>query len=148
MSSARGQRLELARIACYRQRVTSRRIIGFVCVLWGATACGPEVRETRLGFYPAREPECSLEFVQADAHAYGPAGPWELVGYINISEKHSANPFSPKYRQIVRARACSQGGEAVTLLQAARRDSRFDSGSGVTYGVLRHRRPVPATTPF
>lgn len=109
---------------------------------------GPEVRETRLGFYPAREPECSLEFVQADARAYGPAGPWELVGYINISEKHSANPFSPKYRQIVRARACSQGGEAVTLLQAARRDSRFDSGSGVTYGVLRHRRPVPATTPF
>ncbi len=111
--------------------------------LW---ACGPEITETRLGFYPPREPACSLEFVEADPRAFGPTGPWEMLGYIAISEKHVADPFSPKYRKIVRPRACSMGGEAVTLVQAASKESRFGSGSGVTFGVLRHRR-APGTGP-
>jgi hypothetical protein len=123
---------------------------GILVATVALTACGPDVAETRLGFYPPREPECTLEFVQADPGLFGPTGPWELVGYVNISEKHTSDPFSPKYRKIVRARACSMGGEAVTVTQAASKDARFGSATGVTFGVLRHRRaPGPGpTNPF
>jgi hypothetical protein len=112
-------------------------------------ACGPDIKETRMGFYPPREPACSLEFVQYDARLIGPTAAWELLGYIEISEKHASDPFAPKYRKIIRPRACSMGGEAVTLVQAASKDSRFGSGTGVTFGVLRRRQaPGGPPTPF
>jgi len=109
-------------------------------VVTTAIGCGPDIKERRLGFYPSREPRCSLEFVQADMRMMGPSGPWEVVGYISISEKHISDPFSEKYRAIVRPRACRMGGEAVTIMQAASRESGHGSTTGTTWGVLRYRR--------
>jgi hypothetical protein len=110
-------------------------------------ACGPDVTETRMGFYPPRDRRCPLEFVSADLRTMGPASPWELIGYVTVSEKNPENPFSPKYREIVRPRACDMGGEAITIVQAGSRDSRFRSRGGTTFGVIRFRRPPGAQPP-
>jgi hypothetical protein len=123
-----------------------RRALAIVMTIT-AIGCGPDIKETRLGFYPPRESHCSLEFVQADARAMGPGGPWEVLGYISVSEKHVENPFSEKYRAIVRPRACNMGGEAVTLMQAGSRESHHGSSSGTTWGVLRYRRAPGAPQP-
>jgi hypothetical protein len=77
----------------------------------------------------------------------GPGGPWEILGYINISEKHVENPFSEKYRALVRPRACNMGGEAIAIMQAASRESPSASGSGTTWAVLRYRRAPGAQPP-
>jgi hypothetical protein len=104
-------------------------------------ACGgPEIKETRLGFYPAREPACNLEFVQWDTRILQANGPWEVLGYLEISEKNPADPFSPKYRKIVRPRACHMGADAVSLVQSASKDARFGSGAGSTWAILRRRQ--------
>jgi hypothetical protein len=132
------------------QRAT---IILATFVSFGVTACGgPAIKETRLGFYPAREPACTLEYVQWDPRILQANGPWEILGYLEIDEKNPADPFSPKYRSIVRPRACHMGGEAVSLVQSASRDARFGSGAGSTWAVMRHRQmpgaPPPPPTAF
>jgi hypothetical protein len=116
-----------------------RRLLPIIFASVVVVACGPSVKETRLGFYPPRDAACSLEFVQWDPRILQANGPWEVLGYLEIDEKNPANPFSPKYRKIVRPRACNMGGEAVSLVQAASRDARFGSGADSTWAVLRHR---------
>jgi hypothetical protein len=118
---------------------------GAILIAATAIGCGPDISERRLGFYPPREPRCALEFVQADPRTLGPGGPWEVVGYVTVDEKHVGDPYSERYREIVRPRACRMGGEAVTILQAASRESRHGSGTGITWGVLRYRRPPGAS---
>lgn len=115
-------------------------ILGAVAFALVVSGCGASIGESRLAYYPAREPGCALQFVQQDMNQMGPSGPWEVVGYVTISETGIADPFSPEYRQIVRPRACGMGGEAVTIMQSSTNQTAMGSGSGTIYGVLRRRQ--------
>lgn len=121
-------------------RLTSAAVLALVGV-----ACST-IAESRLSYYAPRPEGCALQFVQQDMQTMGPGRPWEVVGYVVISEAGIADPFSPEYRRIVRPRACGMGGEAVTILQAATNETAVATGSGTIYGVLRRRQaalPVP-----
>jgi len=108
-------------------------------------ACGPSVSEVRTAYYPPHEKACALEFVQADMGQLGPGAPWELVGHVIIGEAGTGDPFSEKYRNIVRPRACAMGGDAVAILLATKTQVMLARGSSTDYVVLRH--PTAAGEP-
>ena len=109
--------------------------------------CGPHISESRMAFYPGREANCSLQFVQADMNQMGPSGQWEVVGYVMVFETGMVDPFSEEYRQLVRPRACGMGGEAVTIMQSTTSQGLMGSGSGTAYGVLRPRKAASGQAP-
>jgi hypothetical protein len=115
-------------------------VVAIVAFAVMATGCGSSIGESRLAYYPAREAGCQLQFVQQDMNQMGPTGPWEVVGYVTISETGVADPFSQEYREIVRPRACGMGGEAVTIIQSTTNQTAMASGSATIYCVLRRRQ--------
>ncbi len=114
-----------------------------------ATTSSPAaISETRMTFHPAREPGCSLEFVQSDMMKMRPGGEWEVVGYVNLSDVGAADPLSDKYKDLVRPRACAMGGEMVTIMLANTNQTAYGTGSGTVYGILRHATESPASQKF
>jgi hypothetical protein len=113
-------------------------------------SCGPQISETRTVSYPAREASCSLEFVQIDnmtAYTLYTDGKWQVIGQIILSEGGIADPFSERYRAIVRPRACAMGGEAVAILVAGTNQTVVSSGSMTSYAVLHHPPPPGQAAP-
>jgi hypothetical protein len=94
---------------------------------------------------PAREPNCSLDFIKADMNALSSgAGEWEMLGQIVLQEEGVQDPFAERYRAIVRPRACAMGGEAVAILMNTTAQGLTMDGSATNYGVLRKRTREPA----
>lgn len=98
---------------------------------------------------PARDANCSLEFIKANmTELSSGTGQWELLGQIVLQEEGVQDPFAERYRAIVRPRACAMGGEAVAIVMSATSEGLTTSGSATSYGVLRKRTdqsPKPAT---
>lgn len=116
-------------------------------------ACGPSVTEMRMVSAPPKPVDCSLEFLQLTINQVSPMAPeyaYEVVGHVVLHETGVQDPLQDRYREIVRPRACSMGGEAVAILQQATSATAFGSGSGVDYAVVR-KKPTggaPAPTKF
>ncbi len=114
------------------------------CLALLLAACGASVSEMRMAHHPPREPGCVLDFVEVDATQTSFNETWEIAGHITISETGIADPFSERYREIVRPRACAMGGEAVAIMLSSTNQGMMGSGSGTVYSVLRHRQsPEP-----
>lgn len=107
---------------------------------WAAVGCGPSISEMRTVNAPARDPNCSLEFIKANmTELSSGTGQWELLGQIVLQEEGVQDPFAERYRAIVRPRACAMGGEAVAIVMSATSEGLTTSGSATSYGVLRKR---------
>ncbi len=71
---------------------------------------------------PAKSENCKLELVSVTSTemqpgaAFGSNGTYEMIGAISIGAKEGTDPMSEEIRQLVRPRACSMGGDVVTLL--------------------------------
>jgi len=116
--------------------------VGIGVVVWVllASGCGPTINETRMQAYPSRGKTCELEFVKLDMNALSsPQGTWQVIGYVSIGDGGTQDPFSEDLRAIVRPRACSMGGEGVTVMMNSVNQVTLVTASAVTYGVLRHR---------
>jgi hypothetical protein len=121
---------------------TEWRMVGLALVLAG---CGPNVTEARTVNAPARDENCSLEFIKANmTELSSGTGEWELLGQIVLQEEGIQDPFAERYRAIVRPRACAMGGEAVAIVMTATSEGLTTSGSATSYGVLRKRSTEPA----
>jgi hypothetical protein len=126
-----------------------RGVTKFV-VLWavgGAVACGPSISEMRMRALPGREASCALQFVPMDRDLQSGTGRWEIVGYVTLSETGMADPFAPRYRDLVRPRACAMGGTAVTLFANATNSYAISSGSTTAYAVLTERNAAAPAGP-
>lgn len=112
--------------------------------------CGPSVSEVRLMSAPAREPSCTLDFLELRMEDVAPGAKYEVLGHVVVGEEGRQNPLAPEYRAIVRPRACAMGGEAVAILSTASVAAMgFSSGAtSVSYAVVRRRRePLPQDRP-
>ncbi len=109
--------------------------------------CGPAISETRMSFAPPREATCTLEFVQAGPETMMMNGPWELLGHVVLRESGVTDPMAPRYRDIVRPRACAMGGTAIAIMMSSSNQFAMGSGSGTIYGVLRPRPTVQVGAP-
>lgn len=99
--------------------------------------CGPYVSETRQTSFPPRPPACELEVIHnLPVQDYSSGGPWTVAGYVNVSDTGEMDPLSDDNRELVRPRACSMGGEAITLM-SANNQGMIGSGGGTIYVVLR-----------
>ena len=123
-----------------------RKILFVLSLLALGTGCGPAISEMRLIAAPAREPACSLEFLSLTMEQVSPGGTHEIVGHVVLSETGVQDPFQPKYRDIVRPRACAMGGEAVTVLNSVTSSSGMGSGSTTDYAIVR-KRGAPSAAP-
>lgn len=110
------------------------------------SACGPGIGEARIVMAPPREPNCQLEFLQIPMqNVMDPAGQWELIGTVSLGERGTVDPFSPRYRDIVRPRACSMGGSAVILWNSSTAQNGIgETSTGTVYGILRPRAAAGA----
>jgi len=125
------------------QRVN--RVVSVGAVAWLLVGCGPNISEVRTVSAPAREPNCSLEFIKANMNELSSGtGEWEMLGQIVLQEEGVQDPFAERYRAIVRPRACAMGGEAVALVLSATSQGLTTSGSSTSYGVLRKRTDASA----
>ena len=105
-----------------------------------ACACGPAINETRVQSYPSRGETCELEFIKLDMNDLSsPQGTWEVVGYVTVGDRGMLDPFSEDNRAIVRPRACGMGGEGVAIMLNSSTTTALQTGSSVSYAVLRHR---------
>jgi hypothetical protein len=108
--------------------------------------CGPSISEVRMIAAPPREPTCELEFLNLTIEQLSPAGTHEILGDVVLAQSGIQDPYQPKYRDIVRPRACAMGGEAVTILNAATSSSAMGSGSTTVYAIVR-KRAAPSAVP-
>jgi hypothetical protein len=121
-------------------------------VVWSAAVgvsigCGPNVTEMRTVSAPAREPNCSLEFIKANMDELSSGtGEWEMLGQVVLQEEGVEDPFAERYRAIVRPRACAMGGEAVAIAMSTTSQGLTTSGTVINYGILR-KRTAPSTEP-
>lgn len=89
-----------------------------------------------------------MELVKAENKDMGPQGSWDVVGYISLGILgDNVDPFSEKYLQLVRPRACKMGGEAFTIsMLAVNEVPGGKDGTRVNYAVLLPRAQ-PAAAP-
>ncbi|HVY30947.1 MAG TPA: hypothetical protein VHB79_30515 [Polyangiaceae bacterium] len=105
-----------------------------------ACACGPAINETRVQSYPSRREKCELEFIKLDMNDLSsPQGTWQVVGYVTVGDTGALDPFSEGNRAIVRPRACGMGGEGVAIMLNSSTTTALQTGSSISYAVLRHR---------
>jgi hypothetical protein len=124
-----------------------RKISVMLSLLAFGAGCGPTVSEMRAIAAPARESTCDLEFLNLTIEQLSPmGGTHEIVGHVVLAETGIQDPFQPKYRDVVRPRACAMGGEAVTILNAATSSSMMGSGSMTDYAIVR-KRVAPSAAP-
>lgn len=119
----------------------------FLLGVCGAVACGPSISEMRMMTLPAREATCALQFVPMDNDIQSGTGRWQIVGYVTLSETGMPDPFAPRYRDLVRPRACAMGGSAVTLFVNASNTAGISSGSTTAYAVLSERSAAAPAGP-
>lgn len=105
-----------------------------------ACACGPAINETRVQSFPSRGEACKLEFIKLDMNDLSsPQGTWQVVGYVTVGDRGTLDPFSEDNRAIVRPRACGMGGEGVAIILNSSTTAAWQTGSSISYAVLRHR---------
>ncbi|MCB9555046.1 MAG: hypothetical protein H6707_03005 [Deltaproteobacteria bacterium] len=111
-----------------------------VCVPLALAACGPSISQVTMAYLPPRAADCEIAFAPSiPIEQQRPGGPYIVLGHITIAETGITNPFSPRYAQIVRPRACAMGGELVTIGAHATSQQMIGSGSGTVYTVLKKR---------
>jgi hypothetical protein len=110
--------------------------------------CGPRVSEVRQASAPPRPENCDLEFLQLKMEDLAPgSGTYEVLGSVILQETGIQDPMQPKYREIVRPRACAMGGEGITiLLSSSSAGPLGGGGSGTVYSVVR-KRPAEGAAP-
>lgn len=99
--------------------------------------CGPSLSVTRMKVAPAKPANCELKFVEVDMATITVKKEWTILGYVTLGESGVQDPFSERYRALVRPKACEMGGEAVALGLASAQAGMMASGSGVMYAVLK-----------
>ena len=113
------------------------------------SACGPSVSVMTMRPSAARESGCSLDFVEVDMTRVEVDKEWTLLGYVTLSETGVQDPFSERYRAIVRPKACQLGGTAVALGMSSASQGMMGAGSGTVYAVLKpYAEPSSETTSF
>jgi hypothetical protein len=119
--------------------------VALAAVLAGCTT----VQVSRMKVVPPREQDCELEFIKEDITEFMNSGKWELVGTVGLGEIGNVDPFSERYRAIVREKACGIGGEAVALMSSnASAAGPFSSGTGTGFAVLRRPRASEPPSKF
>jgi hypothetical protein len=115
--------------------------------------CGPAVGETRTVIRPAKSEDCKLELVSVTSAqmqsgaGFGSGGTYEMIGVISIGAEEGTDPMSEEIRRLVRPRACSMGGDVVTLLASGTGANRRGfAQQNIVYTVWA-TRPEDAATP-
>lgn len=123
-------------------------ILFFLAVLLGA--CGPNISETKMAYFPPRAETCNVEVVNgalaSGANFALPDSPYEIVGMIGLGENGTQDPFSDRYMAIVRPRACKMGGDAISLMASQTSNASITNATGTAYVVL-HKRVEAAKSP-
>jgi hypothetical protein len=84
-------------------------------------ACGPtkpNIHMTRVVYTAARPDNCNIDVVNVPATELGPTSEWERVGDLTVttdSRTDNADPYGAERLAALRPKACSLGGEALTL---------------------------------
>jgi hypothetical protein len=103
-------------------------------------ACAPKAGQSdiRMIAAPPREANCKLEMVQVDITAYTFNQKWDVLGYVNLADHGSQDPFAEDNKKLVRPRACAMGGTVVAIAANATSTNGWNQqGSIISYMVLR-----------
>lgn len=123
------------------------RLLHALPLLGLLAGCGPSVSEVRQASAPPRPENCDLELLQLKMEDLTPgSGTYEMLGSVILQETGIQDPMQPKYRDIVRPRACAMGGEGITILMSSSSAGAFGGGSGTVYSVVR-KRPAEGAAP-
>ena len=128
----------------------------FVAATSFILSCGPAVGVTQTVIRPAKSENCKLDLVSVTSTemqpgaAFGPNGTYEMIGVISIGAKEGTDPMSEEIRSLVRPRACSIGGDVVTLLASGTGGNRRGfAQQNIVYTVWATRSEEGAApTPF
>ncbi len=107
-----------------------------VVSLAGCGAPKPAVGGLQTVLLPARPANCPLELVvvgagdMAPGARFGAGGQYQMIGVVSLGLAQGTDVMSPPIKNLVRTKACSYGGEVVSLLATG------DSGHYVITGSM------------
>ena len=113
-------------------------------------ATAPKTTVQRMGMpRPARPDDCELTLVSPSdtwpGGQYYPA--YETIGFVNVNaERDDAQPSDPDVKYELRPKACSLGGELITLVASNEKHNRYGgklSGRFLSFQVLARKASGP-----
>lgn len=111
-------------------------------IILSSVACGAQTSDARIGTPRApRAENCELTVINgSDTSNFGK---WEQVGVVRLSNAPAGtSPLDPTVRAMVRPRACSLGGEAISVMGSGDAAAGFSESAYAAYVVWAKKRDV------
>jgi hypothetical protein len=132
------------------------RITIFIQLAAALLVCGcfgPIVGVHQVGMPRAPKPaDCSLDFVtvtpadMAPGAKFGMGGEFEMIGGVAVGADSGTSAVSEEIKALVRPRACSIGGDAISLLASGGGANAYGRAQqNIVFQVWARRQAAPAT---